>query len=85
MVEEQLKPYIDGLEQSRAITKKLEEGYTPRDIIGVYNGGSYLATNNDSGSLLTVRLGGNVPLIAKPGMPLYFNYKPVSFIASHAN
>lgn len=67
MVEEQLKPYIDGLEQSRAITKKLEEGYTPRDIIGVYNGGSYLATNNDSGSLLTVRLGGNVPLIAKPG------------------
>ncbi|EYE99277.1 AIM24 family protein [Aspergillus ruber CBS 135680] len=67
LVEEQLKPYVEGLKQSQAITKKLEEGYTPKDITGVYNGGSYLATNNDSGSLLTVKLGGDVPLIAKPG------------------
>lgn len=85
LVEEQLKPYVEGLKQSQAITKKLEEGYTPKDITGVYNGGSYLATNNDSGSLLTVKLGGDVPLIAKPGMPLCFGSKPVPFIASNVN
>lgn len=85
LVDEKLKPHLEGLEKSRAITQKLEEGYTPKDITGVYNGGSYLATNNDSGSLLTVKLGGDVPLIAKPGMPLCFGYKLVPFIASNAN
>jgi len=74
-VEEQLKPHVEGLEQSRGISKKLEEGYTLRDIPGEYNGGSYLASNNDSGSILTVSLGGSVPLIAKPGMPLHFGSK----------
>lgn len=85
LVDEKLKPYLEELEKSRAITQKLEEGYTPKDITGVYNGGSYLAANNDSGSLLTVKLGGDVPLIAKPGMPLCFGSKLVPFIASNAN
>lgn len=74
-IDKELKPLVEEVEQFRAVSEKIKEGYTAKDIAGQYNGGSYLASNNDSGSLLVVKLGGHVPLIAKPGT--YFHNAPL--------